>query len=153
MDTEQQGAPPASSPPANWILGEGLLREVVTWSIVVSALGGLVGWLLTTEIAFALALWLGAAIDITTFRELVKRGQGAMQDERERNFGVAALLVRLIAKGAVLVVAALLGSPAAFWGAVFGVLVVELMLVVVGIVRSIGMMRGLGGGTGRGVQP
>ena len=152
MSPEQQTPTPTPLRSSEWLLGEGFVRDVLRWSVIVAALGGVIGWLLTTEIAFALALWLGAAVDITTFRELDKRGLQAMQNEGDHRFPVVALLARLLAKGALLVIAALLPWPAAFWGMFAGVLVVEFMLVTVGIVRSIGISLHSGTGTGRGVR-
>jgi len=137
MSAEQQTPATAPSPSPGWLLGDRFVHEVLRWSVIAAALGGVIGWLLTTEIAFALALWLGAAVDITTFRELGRRGQQAMENEGDHRFPAVAFLVRLLAKGVLLVVAALLPWPTALWGMFAGVLVVEFMLVVVGIVRSI----------------
>jgi len=60
---------------------------------------------------------------------------------------ISALLVRLAMKGVLLLLAVWLW-PAAFWGVLFGVLVVEFMIVVVGIVRSSATMYGGRGGPG-----
>lgn len=130
-----------------WMFGEDYVRQVLRWSIVLAALGGVVGWLITTEVAFALGLWIGAALDIATFREVAKRGVAAIEGKGSNVWPISALLVRLAMKGVLLLLAVWLWQ-AAFWGVLFGVLVVEFMIVVVGIVRSSATMYGARGGPG-----
>lgn len=139
------------------LFGQAFVHDVLRWSVFTAAVGGIVGWLATAQIAFALALWAGAAVDITTFRILAVRGQRAMvvqESERTRlsAWPGAMLAWRLVAKAVLLVIAIFLPWPGAFWGVFFGILVVEFMLVVVGIVRSIRLSFGSGSGTGRGVR-
>ncbi len=134
-----------------WMFGADYVRQVLRWSIVLAALGGVVGWLITAEVAFALGLWIGAALDIATFRVLAKRGAAAIEGKGSNAWPIGALLVRLAMKGVLLLLAVWLW-PAAFWGVFFGVLVVEFMIVVVGIVRSSAIMFRARGGTGGGAK-
>ena len=62
---------------SEWVIGADYVRQVLRWSVVLAGVAGVVGWLITAEIAFALGLWNGAAVDITTFRELARRGADA----------------------------------------------------------------------------
>ena len=131
------GAPAPESPqPSQWLFGQAFLREVLYWSIAVAVLGGIVGWLLTAEMAFAMGLWIGAAVDIATFRYLAMHGFEKLQREGSHGLPAAVLLIRFASKGVLLVLAAVLAPDAAFWGVFAGVLVVEFMLVVVALVRS-----------------
>jgi hypothetical protein len=135
---------------SEWVLGEGFVHEVLRWSIVLAAVAGVVGWLVTAEIAFAVGLWVGAAVDVATFRELARRGAAAMQSGASSVYPVAALLVRLVAKAVLLVIAILLPWNGTFWGVFAGVLVVEFMVLAVGIVRSASAMRRVRGRNGGG---
>jgi len=134
------------------LFGEDYVGQILRWSSIFAAVGGVVGWLITTEVAFALGLWVGAAVDIGTFRVLARRGAAAIEGEGSNVWPVGALIVRLAAKAVLLLVAVLLPWPAAFWGVLGGVLVVELMIVVVGIVRSSTTMFRARGGTGGGAK-
>jgi hypothetical protein len=144
---------PQSAPPSlsfEWLLGEGYVHEVLRWSIVLAAVAGVVGWLFTAEIAFAMGLWVGAAVDVATFRELARRGAAAFGHDASRTYPVVALLARLGAKAVLLVVAVFLPWKGAFWGVFAGVLVVEFMVIAVGVARSGAVMFRARGGKGGG---
>lgn len=123
------------------LFDERFVYRVLHLSVVAAALAGVAGWLATAEIAFAFALWAGAAVDIATFRELAVRGEKAMQAGDVTSFPTIALLFRIAAKAAILVIAMLLPWDSAFWGAFLGVLIVEFALVIVAMARSLTAMR------------
>ena len=152
--TATQEPPSPSAPKSSpWLFGESFLREVVRWSIGVVVLGGVVVWFLTAEVAFTVGLWIGAAVDIATFRYLAIHGYESLQDDGSHGLSAGVLLIRFTAKGLLLVLAAVLASNAAFWGVFVGVLVVEFMLVVVGMVRSATDVFHSRSKPGQGVQP
>lgn len=139
LDEQAEGQTERAQPmasPSEWLFGEQFLRAVVLWSIVVAVLGGVIGWLLSAELAFAIGLWLGAALDIATFRYLALHGMTRLQAEGSQGLPSAVLLIRVALKGVLLIVAAVFATTPAFWGVFAGVLIVEFMIVVVGIVRS-----------------
>lgn len=132
--------------------GDEFIRRVLHWSIVCAALAGVVGWLVTTQVVAAVAVWVGAAVDIYTFRELAFRGRHARAEQGSAGFPTALLLWRIASKAVLLVLAVLLPWPTALWGVVAGVLVVETMLVVVGVVSGISNVFHHGSGSGREVR-
>ena len=121
---------------AGWMFGDSFVRQVLRWSIVLAVVGGVAGWLLTADSGFAIGLWLGAAVDIATFRYVALHGYQRLESEGFTGVSVGLLLLRFASKGVLLLIAAVLAPGAAFWGVFAGVLIVEFMLVVVGLVRS-----------------
>jgi hypothetical protein len=132
--------------------GDEFIDRVLRWSIPVAAIGGIVGWLISAEVVTAFAVWIGAAVDITSFRWLAMRGRRAIAGDGALGPPATALLARLGAKAALLVVAMVLPWSSALWGVVGGVLVVETMLVILGVFDALRGALRHGNGTGREVK-
>lgn len=115
----------------------GFLKEMMRWAGGLAAVG-ILGLVLTGRFAAAVALTVGAVIDIGSLWGIVHYGERALGSDSTLAGGLAGLFMagRLVLKGFVLGAAALFPRTLDPWGAVAGVLVVDSTIMTVGAVRA-----------------
>jgi hypothetical protein len=111
----------------------GLLRQVAAWSVPVAIAAAVIGSVIAHDVRFGISCLIGAALDVGTLHGVLGRVRDAESHEFSASGSLTSFfLFRLLAKSALLVVAALLPQLFSLLGMAAGVLVVDLTLVTAG---------------------
>jgi hypothetical protein len=111
----------------------GLLREVAGWSVPVALAVALFSGAVAHDVRFAVSCLVGAAFDIGTLYWALHRTKDVDPHEALASGPLASFFVfRILVKGALLVVAALLPRWLNLLGMAAGVLIVDFTLATVG---------------------
>ncbi|HEY5541109.1 MAG TPA: hypothetical protein VIL41_06620 [Coriobacteriia bacterium] len=115
------------------------LDEVARWSLGAAVLVSAVGVVVTRDAAFAIACVVAAGIDVALVTASVRRARRELDAGRIDPVAPIVMLAgRLLVKAGLLVLALVAREPAAFTGAVAGVLVFDVTLAFGGSAIAIG---------------
>jgi len=113
-----------------------LLARVARWSVLTAVAGALIGWAITDDLLFIVGVAFGAVIDIGTFAWMAASASHAGEMKVAVTSSLLVVL-RIFAKGFALIVAIMMPTVFNLWGVLFGVLAVEITLMIYGIVIGI----------------
>ena len=114
------------------------LNEIVGWTKYI-ALGMMVGsFYLTKSYKFAATFLIGATFDILTLMGVIDRGKKLFAGDFKKGSSVVVSLIafRLGIKALLLAAAAFMPQVFNLWGMVFGVLIVDTTILIVGSVKT-----------------
>lgn len=118
------------------------LTQVARVALVVAVLAAAIGYAIGGDAGFGIACIVVAAADISLVFAAVWRAQRALDAELADPVpSVLMVAGRLVVKGGLLVIAALLHRDAVFWGAVTGAVSFEVTLAVAGSVMAVSRVR------------
>jgi len=111
----------------------GLLRDVTRWSVPVAVAAAIVGSAFTHDARFGISCALGAGVDIGTLAWALRRTRDIDAHEALASGPLLnTFLFRLTVKAVLLVAAVLLPALLDLWGAVAGVLTVDMTIATAG---------------------